>query len=112
MKCVESALSETFQMEDTESVFVDMVPTLLLAETEVKQENGTTDDPLEISVKKEGSDCWNLESKIEIEADMILKTESSDLTELIQEINKEDTKDNQVNTEDEVMVALSEEERH
>ena len=48
VKCVETSLSETFQIEGTESVFVDMVPTFLFPETEVKQENVTTDDPLEI----------------------------------------------------------------
>ena len=89
VKCVESALSETSRMEGPESVFVDMVPTLPLAETEVKQENVTTDDPLEISVKKEKSDCWDLESKMEIVKDIFLKAESTDLSEFIQEINDE-----------------------
>ena len=76
-------------MEDVESVFVDVAPALHLAETEVKQENVTSDDPLEISFKKEGSDCCDLESKIEIEENMFFKAESSDSSEFIQEINDE-----------------------
>ena len=48
VRSVESVSSETLQIEDcTESVYVDIVPTLQLAENEVKQE---ADDPLEISV--------------------------------------------------------------
>ena len=88
VKSIESALSKTTQV-DTESVFVDNVPTLPLAETEVKQENVTTDDPLEISVKKEESDCWDLESKMEIVKDIFFKAESADSSVFIQEMNDE-----------------------
>ena len=50
VRSVESVSSETLQIEDcTESVYVDIVPTLQLAENEVKQE---ADDPLEISVDR------------------------------------------------------------
>ena len=72
-------------MNDTESV--EMIP-LHSAETEVKKENVTEDEHNETPVNKENSEVCDLESKIEIEEDMVFKTESSDLTEFIQEINK------------------------
>ena len=62
-------------------------------------------EALESPVKEEQND-FNLESEIEIEEDMIFKSESSDLSEFIQEINKEDMKDNQVYAEDGVIVTL------
>jgi len=78
--------NEIFQIKDTESVFVDIGQILHLAETEVKEENVTEDeniDPLEPPVKMEESDSCDLEFKIEIEEDMIFKTEPVDLSEFL-----------------------------
>ena len=91
LKSVESVSRKLLQMYDTESVFVDIVPTLQLAETEVKEKDITEDElinPFETQVKKEESDYCDLKSKIEIEEDMILQTESSGLSEFVQEINE------------------------
>ena len=53
-------------------------------EIEVKKEDVTEDDP----VKQKESEFCVVESKIEIEEDMIFKTESEDLSEFIQETNE------------------------
>ena len=72
-------------MNDTESV--EMIP-LHSAETEVKKENVTEDEYNETPVNKENSEFCDLESKIELEEDMVFKTESSDLSEFLQETFK------------------------
>ena len=90
MKSVESVSWKLLQMDDTESVFVDIAPgpvVVHLPETELKKEDITEDgliDPLEPPVKEEESDHCDLESKIQIEEDNIFKTES----EFVQEINE------------------------
>ena len=76
---VEAVSSEISQLQDTESV-VDIVNS---AETGVKKEDDAEDDPFETRVIKEESECYDLESKIEIVEDMIFKTESSDISEFI-----------------------------
>ena len=51
-------------MDYAESVFVDIVPTLQLAEPEVKEKDITEDEliyPFETPVKKEGRDYCDLE---------------------------------------------------
>ena len=73
-------------MNDTESV--EMIP-LHSAETEVKKENVTEDEYNETPVNKENSEVCDLESKIELVEDMVFKTESSDLSEFLQETNKD-----------------------
>ena len=55
----------------------------------VKKENVTEDEYNETPVNKENSQYCDLESKIEIEDDMVFKTESSDLSEYLQETNKD-----------------------
>ena len=73
-------------MNDTESV--EMIP-LHSAETEVKKEIATEDEYNVTPVNKENSEVCDLESKIEIEEDMVFKTESTDLSEFLQETNKD-----------------------
>ena len=58
-------------------------------ESEVKQEDFTEEkyiEPIETPVKK--GDC-DLESQIEIEEDMMFKTESADLSEFVQVTNND-----------------------
>ena len=57
-------------------------------------------------MNKENIEVWDNESKIEIEEDMMFKTESSDLSEFLQETNKDpstvdDIHDSDLNEEDE-----------
>ena len=66
---VEPESIQTLQMNDTESE--EMIP-LHSAETEVKKENFTEDEYNETPVNKENSEYCDLESKIEIEEDMVL----------------------------------------
>ena len=74
------------QIPSTEPTFVDIE---ILAETDVKQEDVSVDDPLETPVKKEESECCDVESKIEIKEDLIFKTESADLSEFTQKTNED-----------------------
>ena len=74
---------QTSQMNDTASV--EMIP-LHSAEIEVKKEN--FNEYNETPVNMENSEYCDLESKIEIVEDMVFKTESSDLSEFLQETNK------------------------
>ena len=91
-------------LQDTENTFVDLANS---AEPEVKKEDITEYDPLKTPEKKENSESNDLESKIEIEEDMIFKTESADLSEFIQETNedasifKKTDKDDVVDNDDE-----------
>ena len=80
MNTVEVVSSEKLQMSDTETASADLVNS---AETEIKKEDVAADDPLETPVIKEESECYDLESKIEIVEDIIFKTESSDISEFI-----------------------------
>ena len=79
------------EIKNTESVFVDIAPAVVhLPETGLKKEDISEDgliDPLETPLNEEGSVYCDLESKIEIEEDMIFKKESADLSEFIQETN-------------------------
>ena len=82
VKCIDTPSSEYSQVKDTESTFVVLMP----AETEVKDEYVAEDDyndPLETPEKKTTREMSDVESKIEIEEDITIKKESSDLSEFI-----------------------------
>ena len=70
-----------------------MLAGLHLAETEVKNKDFAEDEykePSETLVKMEESEGFDLESKIEVEEDILFKTESADLSEFIEETNAND----------------------
>ena len=70
---------ESDKVKDVELVFVEKSHTA----TDMIHSEDRIIKTLEPPVKEEGSDYCDLESKIEIEEDMIFKTESTDLSEFI-----------------------------
>ena len=88
----------TSQMNDTECV--EMIQ-LHSAETEVKEENVTEDEYNETPVNKEYSEYCDLESTIELVEDTVFKTESADLSEFLQETNKDPSIVDDIHVDDE-----------
>ena len=108
VKCIDTVSSESSQIKVTESTFVVLMP----AEIDVKDEDVTEHeyiDSLKTPVKKEKSESCDVECKIEIEEDITIKTESSDLFEFIQETNEDPSTgvqiedDNTVDHDDELV---------
>ena len=100
---IDPVIVETSNGEDTESTFVDLAPALPLAELEVKLED--LGDPLETiedpsTLHKTDNVDTEDNIKIEIVKDMILKTESSDVSAFIQEPNEYPTKGAKSNSVD------------